>query len=91
LPDERGRSPPGIGLTGTPLGVFSAGAGTPAVDRGARDLTLLGAITCTVYQHPAPRREHAGGAAGGVRAAVAAQFAVRTARLAVTRDGVRWG
>jgi hypothetical protein len=86
--------PPGIGLVGTPLGLFRA-------PRRARMLAwlslivvvVLGAITwVAVVRHP-------------WRSSASTQFvlpiafgalsvlglAVRSARVAITRDGVRWG
>ena len=86
--------PPGIGLTGTPLGMFHA-------PRSARRLAAialatvvaLGAITWAfVYRHP--YRWHASTQFVlpiAFTAFALLGFAVRRARLAVTRDGVRWG
>lgn len=86
--------PPGIGLVGTPLGTFHA-------PRRARRLSaislglviLLGAITwALVSRHP--WRYHA--STQVVLPVAFAAFAglgylVRRARVAITRDGVRWG
>ncbi len=86
--------PPGIGLAGTPLGTFRS-------PRRARVLawlslvsvTAFGAITwLCVYRHP--YREEASTQfvmpiAFGALAVLG--LAVRSARVAVTRDGVRWG
>ena len=86
--------PPGIGLVGTPLGTFQA-------PRRARRLAgtslaiviVLGAITWgLVSRHP--WRYHA--STQVVLPVAFAAFAglgylVRRARVAITRDGVRWG
>jgi hypothetical protein len=86
--------PPGIGLTGTPLGVFSAPARARRLAIATLVIvTLLGAITWYfVYQHPW-RRSASTQVVLPVAFALLALlgFAVRAARLAVTRDGVRWG
>jgi hypothetical protein len=86
--------PPGIGLVGTPLGVFGA-------PRSARRLSAIALATVSVcgaltwlfvYLHPYRR-----GAAPQLVLPVALillawlGFAVRRAHVAVTRDGVRWG
>jgi hypothetical protein len=86
--------PPGIGLVGTPLGTFRA----PGRARGAAAIALamvivLGAITwLLVSRHPFRR----GTSAQVVMPIAFAAFAglgllVRRARVAITRDGVRWG
>jgi hypothetical protein len=86
--------PPGIGLVGTPLATFHA----PGRARRAASIALvlvivLGAITWgLVSRHPFRR-----GASTQVVMPIAfAAFAglgflVRRARVAITRDGVRWG
>lgn len=86
--------PPGIGLVGTPLGTFHA----PPRARRLAQISLviviaLGAITwALVARHPFRR-----GASTQVVLPIAfAAFAtlgylVRRARVAITRDGVRWG
>jgi hypothetical protein len=86
--------PPGIGLVGTPLGLFRA----PGRARRAAGLSLvavvvLGAITwALVARHPFRR-----GVSTQVVLPIAfAAFAglgviVRRARVAITRAGVRWG
>jgi hypothetical protein len=86
--------PPGIGLVGTPLATFHA-------PRRARRLAaislvlvvVLGAITwALVSRHPYRR-----GASTQVVLPIAfvafagLGFVVRRARVAITRDGVRWG
>jgi len=86
--------PPGIGLAGTPLGVFRA-------PRRARRIAIASTV-CVIafgvltwyfaYQHPWRR----GSSLQVVLPAALALFgllgiAVRSARLAITRDGVRWG
>ncbi|MEO8702246.1 MAG: hypothetical protein ABI867_19535 [Kofleriaceae bacterium] len=86
--------PPGIGLTGTPLGVFTA-------PHRARRLAIIAVIVVVVlgaaswglvYQHPW-RRGSSTQIVLPVAFALLALlgFAVRSARVAVTRDGVRWG
>src|SRR3954463_16231506 len=86
--------PPGIGLSGTPLGTFRA----PPRPRRLAIVSLvavvvLGAITWAfVSRHP--YRWHS--STQVVLPVAFAMFAmigfmVRRARLAVTRDGVRWG
>jgi len=86
--------PPGIGLVGTPLGTFHA----PRRARRAASISLavivvLGAITwALVSRHP-----YRSSASTQVVLPIAfAAFAglgyiVRRARVAITRDGVRWG
>ena len=86
--------PPGIGLVGTPLGTFHA----PARARRAASLALaavvvLGALTWgLVSRHP---YRHGASTQVVLPIAFAAfagvGFLVRRARVAVTRDGVRWG
>jgi len=86
--------PPGIGLTGTPLGTFRA-------PRGARRLAIialvvsavLGAVTWyLVSRHPWRRGSSVQITLPVAFAALALLgLAVRHARIAVTRDGVRWG
>jgi hypothetical protein len=86
--------PPGIGLGGTPLGVFTAPARTRRLALVAVVVVIgFGAITWYfVMQHPWRR-----GASMQLVLPVAFAMvallglAVRLARLAVTRDGVRWG
>ena len=86
--------PPGIGLVGTPLGTFHA----PRSARRAAVIALiavvvLGAITwLLVSRHP--YRQSA--STQVVMPIAFAAFtglglAVRRARVAITRDGVRWG
>jgi hypothetical protein len=86
--------PPGIGLQGTPLGTFRAprrARGLATVSLGA--VVVLGAITWGfVSRHP--YRYHASTQVVlpvAFAAFAALGFAVRRARVAVTRDGVRWG
>jgi hypothetical protein len=86
--------PPGIGLLGTPLGTFHA-------PRRARRLALislivvlvLGAITwALVARHPYRRAASTQVVLPIAFAAFAGLgFLVRRARVAITRDGVRWG
>ena len=86
--------PPGIGLLGTPLGTFRA----PRRARRAAAIALaavlvLGAITWfLVSRHPFRRGTSTQVVMPMAFAAFAALgFAVRRARVAITRDGVRWG
>jgi hypothetical protein len=86
--------PPGIGLQGTPLGTFRA----PPRARLLATISLvvivgLGAITWGfVSQHP--YRWHSSTQVVlpvAFTAFAVLGFLVRRARIAVTRDGVRWG
>jgi hypothetical protein len=86
--------PPGIGLVGTPLGTFRA---PPGARRSASlslfAIVVLGAITwAMVARHP---YRYASSTQIVLPVAFAAfaglGFLVRSARVAVTRDGVRWG
>jgi hypothetical protein len=86
--------PPGIGLVGTPLGTFLA----PPRARRAAALSLilvvvLGAITwALVSRHPYRRSASTQIVLPIAFAAFAALgLLVRRARVAITRDGVRWG
>ncbi len=86
--------PPGIGLVGTPLGVFRSPRRARALAWSATAIVaVLGAITWgCVYRHP--YRDEASTqfvlpVAFGSLALLG--LAVRSARVAVTRDGVRWG
>jgi hypothetical protein len=86
--------PPGIGLTGTPLGTFRA-------PRGARRLSATALISVVVLlaitwgfvsRHPYRYNATAQFVLPLAFAAVAVLgFVVRRARIAITRDGVRWG
>ena len=86
--------PPGIGLVGTPLGIFSA---PRAARRGAAIalavVVVLGAITWgLVSRHPGRYSASAQVVLPIAFAAFAGLgLAVRRARVAITRDGVRWG
>ncbi len=86
--------PPGIGLLGTPLGTFHA-------PRNARrlattSLVLVSALLVITW-YLVSRHPWRFGASGQVVLPVAfvlfaaLGFAVRRARVAITRDGVRWG
>jgi hypothetical protein len=86
--------PPGIGLVGTPLGSFRA----PVRARRLSAIALvavvgLGAITWgLVSRHPYSPHAVTGVVIPVALAACALLgFAVRRARVVVTRDGVRWG
>jgi hypothetical protein len=86
--------PPGIGLVGTPLGTFSA-------PKRARRLAWIAAVIVTlllvvtwyfVSRHPWRR----GSSTQAVLPIAFLMFAglalaVRSAKVAITRDGVRWG
>jgi hypothetical protein len=86
--------PPGIGLIGTPLGTFHA----PPRARRAASISLalvvaLGAVTwALVSRHP---YRYAASTQVVLPIAFTAftglGFVVRRARVAITRDGVRWG
>ncbi len=86
--------PPGIGLVGTPLGTFHAPG---RARRGALVslvvVVLLGAITwALVSRHP--YRDSSSTQVVLPIAFIAfagLAFVVRRARVAITRDGVRWG
>ncbi|HEY3807949.1 MAG TPA: hypothetical protein VGL61_35435 [Kofleriaceae bacterium] len=86
--------PPGIGLRGTALGMYRAPIRARRLARAALALVILlgGATWALVAHHPYHR--HA--ATQVVLPFAFAMFAllgfiVRSARLEVTRDGVRWG
>jgi hypothetical protein len=86
--------PPGIGLVGTTLGTFGA-------PRGARRLSTIAVVVSIglgvlawyfVSRHPWRRHSGVQITLPVAFAAVALLgFAVRRARVAITRDGVRWG
>lgn len=86
--------PPGIGLVGTPLGTFIAPAGSRRTASVSLTLViLLGAMTWGfVARHP-----YRHGSSSQVVLPVAffafamLGLSVRRARVAITRDGVRWG
>ena len=86
--------PPGIGLAGTPLGIFHAPAGAR---RGAVIalvvVVALGAITWALVAHHPYRRSSSTQVVLPVAftAFTGLGLAVRRARIAITRDGVRWG
>jgi hypothetical protein len=86
--------PPGIGLVGTPLGTFRApGRARRAAALATIAVVVFGAITWgLVARHP----YRMGSSTQVVMPIAFAAFAglgllVRRARVAVTRDGVRWG
>jgi hypothetical protein len=86
--------PPGMGLAGTPLGVFRAPIRARRLALIAIVVVLVvGALTWYfVWQHPWRR----GASRQVLLPCVFAAFAllgvaVRSARLAISRDGVRWG
>jgi hypothetical protein len=86
--------PPGIGLIGTPLGTFHAPHRARRVAQvSLATVVVLGAITwALVSRHP-----YRGSSSTQVVLPVAFSafaglgFVVRRARVAITRDGVRWG
>lgn len=86
--------PPGIGLVGTPLGTFHAPVRARRLATFSLSIVLaLGAVTWWfVSRHP--YRWHASTQfvlPVALAAISALGFAVRRARVAVSRDGVRWG
>ena len=86
--------PPGIGLQGTPLGTFTAPPGARRLSRIALiAIVVLGAITWYfVSRHPYSRHASTRVVVPVALTLVALLgFAVRRARVIVTRDGVRWG
>jgi hypothetical protein len=86
--------PPGIGLLGTPLGIFTAPARARRLSAFALATVLgLGAITWGfASRHPYDPHTSARVVLPVAFAAMALLgFAVRRARVFVTRDGVRWG
>ena len=86
--------PPGIGLVGTPLGTFRA---PPRARRlAAFSLVLVIAIGALTWAFVLRNRYYWHASTHLVLAVAFAMFAsvgfvVRSAKLAVTRDGVRWG
>jgi hypothetical protein len=86
--------PPGIGLAGPALGEFRAPVRARRLSSAALVLVIgLGAATWgLVYQHPYTRHASTLVVLPVAFAACALLgFAVRRARVAVTRDGLRWG
>jgi hypothetical protein len=86
--------PPGIGLVGTPLGIFHAPAGARRTASVALALVIvLGAITWgLVSRHPYRHGTSSQVVLPIAFLAVAALgLAIRRAHVAVTRDGMRWG
>jgi hypothetical protein len=86
--------PPGIGLVGTPLGTFRAPPRARRLATIALTVVIvLGAITWAfVSRHP--YRWHASTQIVlpiAFAAFALLGFLVRSARVAITRDGVRWG
>lgn len=86
--------PPGLGLVGNPLGTFRAPRRARALAWSSLVVAIaLGAITwVAVIRHP--WRYHASTQFVLPIAFVALALlglAVRSARIAVTRDGIRWG
>lgn len=86
--------PPGIGLVGTPLGLFRApGRARRAAAISLIAVAVLGAITwALVARHPY-RRDSSSQVVLPIAFAAFAGLGlvVRRARVAITRDGVRWG
>ncbi len=86
--------PPGLGLVGSPLGTFRAPARARRLaDAALATVVILGAITwVSVSRHP--YRWHASTQVVlpvAFTAIALLGFAVRRARVAISRDGVRWG
>lgn len=86
--------PPGIGLVGTPLGLFRAPRRARALSTAALvSVVVLGAITWGfVSRHP--YRYHASTQVVlpvAFTAIALLGFFVRRARVTITRDGVNWG
>jgi hypothetical protein len=86
--------PPGIGLVGTPLGTFKAPPSARRLSSVALvTVVVLGAITW-VFVFRRPYRWHASTQFVlpiAFTAFASLGFLVRRARVAITRDGVRWG
>jgi hypothetical protein len=86
--------PPGMGLIGTPLGTFRApGRARSAAAIATLVVVVLGAITwALVARHPYRRSASTQVVLPVAFAACAGLgLLVRRARVAITRDGVRWG
>jgi hypothetical protein len=86
--------PPGIGLVGTPLGTFHApGRARRGTAIALAAVVVLGAITWfLVSRHPFRRSASTQIVLPIAFVAFAGLgFVVRRARVAITRDGVRWG
>lgn len=86
--------PPGMGLLGTPLGIFTA----PPRARRLSTITVALVIGCgALTWYLVSRRPWQRGSSTQVTLPLAFAalaflgFAVRRARVTVTRDGVRWG
>lgn len=86
--------PPGIGLVGTPLATFEA----PRRSRRLARFAMIAAVVLLVVtwylvsRHPWRRGSSTQVVLPVAFVAFAAlAYGVRTARLAITRDGVRWG
>jgi len=86
--------PPGIGLQGTPLGEFTAPTRAKRLSSAALVLVLVFGVATWGLVSRKPFARHAS-AQVVMPVAFAAfallGFAVRRARVAITRDGVRWG
>lgn len=86
--------PPGIGLQGTPLGIFRAPRRARVLSAmSLASVVIFGAITWYfVSRHPYRWHSSTQVVLPVALGAIALLgFAVRRARVAVTRDGVRWG
>jgi len=86
--------PPGLGLTGTPLGVFRAPRGSARLSAIAFAVAVIfGAITWYAISRRPWQRGN--GMLFGLPLVFmmlsALGYFVRRARVAITRDGVRWG
>jgi hypothetical protein len=86
--------PPGIGLQGTPLGTFTAPSRARRLSAFALAIVVVlgGATWAFTSRHPYDRQTSTRVVIPVALALVALLgFAVRRARVTVTRDGVRWG
>ncbi len=86
--------PPGIGLVGTPLGIFHAPRRARRIARISLVLVIvLGAVTWALVSRHPYRRDASTQVVLPIAFAACAVlgFFVRRARVAITRDGVRWG
>lgn len=86
--------PPGMGLQGTPLGMFAAPAFARRWSAVALLLVAAFGIATWVFVSRHPYARHASTQIvlpAALVACAALGFAVRRARVAISRDGVRWG
>jgi len=86
--------PPGTGLSGTPIGTFRAPAGARRLATASiASVTIFTAVTWGLVSRHPYRDDSSTLVVLPVAFAAFALlgFAVRRARVAITRDGVRWG